>query len=99
MQLTLLPLQLQKKIDELGDAEEGVMMADESVPGAVKLMIGEVFVDIDGTAATDYIQGELNKANATKSSLESSLKQVEARMAELKATLYARFGKSINLDE
>ena len=45
------------------------------------------------------MQRETDVAKAAKGALEGELKAAEARMAVLKKTLYARFGKSINLEE
>lgn len=75
------------------------MMVDESVDGSTKLMIGECLVDVDSTEAGDYISRELQNAKDKKESMETKLKRIEVRQAELKKALYARFGRSINLEE
>jgi chaperonin cofactor prefoldin len=90
---------LQKRIDDLGDAEEEIMMVDESIPGSTKLMIGESFIDVDSSEATEFVNKELAAAKANKEKYEAQLATIIARQAELKKALYARFGKSINLEE
>lgn len=45
-------------MDLLADAEESVLLADETVPGAIKLMVGESFVDVDGMTANDFVTAE-----------------------------------------
>ncbi len=75
------------------------MMVDESVPGATKLMVGESFVDVDSAAADEHLKKELEAARAARSKAEGDIKAIEARQGELKKVLYARFGKSINLEE
>jgi hypothetical protein len=47
---------LQKRIEDLSDAEEAAMLADESNPGAIKILIGDCFIDVDSTYATTYIE-------------------------------------------
>ena len=92
--------EMAKRADELGDAEEAVMMADEDGnPGALKVLVGECFDDVDGAAAATFVQEALAVAKERRDSAERELKLVEGRMGELKKVLYARFGKSINLEE
>ena len=91
--------ELDKKILELGDAEEACMLADEGAAGAVKIMVGECFVDATPAEAGEHVARELAAATAGKAALAAELAAAEARMAALKKTLYARFGKSINLEE
>ena len=61
--------------------------------------IGECFIDCAPSEAAEHVQRETDVAKAAKGALEGELKAAEARMAVLKKTLYARFGKSINLEE
>jgi prefoldin subunit 4 len=75
------------------------MMVDESQPGSTKLMVGESFFDVDSGTATEYIGRELDKAKEGKAAVEGELGRIDARQAELKKILYARFGSSINLEE
>ena len=96
--------EVDKRVLELGDAEEMVMLADADdegggAGGAVKLMVGECFVDATGDEATAWVQRELATAQERKKALEAEMKAVEARLGALKKALYARFGKNINLEE
>ncbi len=88
-----------KKLEDLTDAEESIMMADESMPGATKVMFGEAFVDVDGESATEFLNKELNTMKKLKEKSDKDLMEIESRMGILKKALYARFGKGINLEE
>jgi hypothetical protein len=61
--------------------------------------IGECFIDCAPSEAAEHVQRETDVAKAAKGALEAELRAAESRMAVLKKTLYARFGKSINLEE
>jgi len=74
-------------------------MVDDSTPGATKLMIGESFLDVDTDTASNYITTETTKLKTLLTKYETELKNIETRQNELKKSLYARFGKSINLEE
>ena len=61
--------------------------------------VGECFIDCAPSEAGEHVARELESAKAAKGALEAELKAAEARMGALKKVLYARFGKSINLEE
>ena len=85
---------------ELGDAEEGVLLADESAPGALKIAIGAgLFVDCDGAAAMALIEQRRARSVAAAAAAETELQSIASRQAELKTLLYAKFGRSINLED
>lgn len=56
-------------------------------------------MDCDSAAALDYINSALEADKAAKERLAGEMKALAIRMGELKAVLYARFGKSINLED
>ena len=91
--------ELAKRLEDLNDAEESIIMADESTPGATKVMVGEAFVDVDSESATEFLNKELNNAKKLKETSDKELMEIESRMGILKKALYARFGKGINLEE
>ena len=90
----------QSRAAELGDAEEGVLLADESAPGALKMVLGVgLFVDCDAAAANAYVEARRARDESTVTEAAAELKAIAARQAELKALLYAKFGRSINLED
>jgi len=97
--------ELAKRVELLADAEEDIMLAptDEeggsATGGAIKLFIGEAFFDADADTAQAFLEKELARARESKAEADGELSRIEARMGELKTTLYARFGKGINLEE
>jgi hypothetical protein len=90
----------QSRAAELGDAEEGVLLADESAPGALKMVLGVgLFVDCDAAAANAYVEARRARDESTLAEAAAELKAIAARQADLKALLYAKFGRSINLED
>ena len=88
-----------KRVSELEDAEEAVLLADDAEPGAFKLQVGECFIDSDAEAAGAFVSSALDADKAARERGAAELARVTARLGELKASLYARFGKSINLED
>lgn len=85
---------------ELGDAEEGILLADESAPGALKIAVGiGLFVDCDAAAATMLIEQRRVRSAASVAAAEVELRDIASRQSELKALLYTKFGRSINLED
>lgn len=62
-------------------------------------MVGQILVDVDTAAANEFIERERARVTAGIDAAESELRAVLERQAVLKAALYAKFGKSINLEE
>ena len=91
------PLRSQTQIENLGDACDEIALNDEE--GAVKLMVGECWVDIDGDAAEEEVEKIKAKLEETLASHEREQQVILKRQSELKEALYGRFGKSINLEE
>jgi len=90
---------MQKRNEELADAEEGVMLADESRAGSIKVQVGECFVDVDSSHATEWIEQQRARNAAVISAREDELRTIDARQVDLKKLLYAKFGKGINLED
>ena len=89
----------EKRLGELEDAEEAAMLADEGEPGAFKLRVGECFVESDCSTAVTFIAAALEADRAVRDKAAAELATVAARQDVLKARLYSRFGKSINLED
>ena len=83
-------------LDSLDDASGAV---EENFDNALKISVGETFVEADEDQAKAYI-GRLkkkynNKQNEAKAAFDASKKRLE----ELKVILYAKFGNRLRLDE
>ncbi len=76
-----------------------MLLSESSDAGAFKLQVGECFVDSDSDAAGAYIAAALEKDKGARDAGAAELASIAARQAALKAKLYARFGKSINLED
>ena len=49
----------QKRLSDLENAEEAVLLADETAEGSTKILIGEAFCDFTSDAAAQYVQDAL----------------------------------------
>ena len=60
--------------------------------------IGDTFVSLPLSEVQDMLTTSTEKIEESVSAVEEKLSIVREEMAQLKAQLYARFGKSINLE-
>ena len=67
------------------------------VPG--RYAFGECYYEVTKDAADELLESQKEKVAGEMSKLEEELTSVRATLADLKSKLYARFGKSINLEE
>ena len=61
--------------------------------------IGEAFIHMPHPRAVKRLEKDLSALNEELSKHTSSAEDCEKTMKELKVTLYAKFGRAINLDE
>jgi len=89
---------LDRSMTSYEDAEEEVMLI-EGEDDALKLKFGDCFLDVE----EEDVEAELSRLNQVaegrKEVFESEMATHVERQAELKAALYGRFGKTINLEE
>lgn len=88
-----------QKVENLVDAQDAIescMEDDEEDAFAIKL--GEVFVRTDEDNATEFVESRLAEARKELETQKSERDQLQKEMSQLKAKLYAKFGKSINLE-
>lgn len=83
-------------MERLDDASTELMMASGD---SVLLMIGESFFDTTEEDATEFCEEEVERMQGMLESFEEEETSILDQQAELKKTLYARFGKSIQLEE
>lgn len=60
--------------------------------------VGDSFVHISVSDAQEMLSTSIERTEEAVSQLEDKLQELRDEMKGLKAQLYARFGKSINLD-
>lgn len=60
--------------------------------------IGDSFFSLPVPEVQDLLSESVGKLNEDVSSLEDKLGELRSEMQDLKAALYGRFGKSINLE-
>ena len=85
-----------KSLERLDDASTELMMGSGD---SVLLMIGESFFDTMEDDATEYCEEEVERLQNLLESLEEEESSILEQQAELKKTLYGRFGKSIQLED
>eukprot|EP00128_Syssomonas_multiformis_P011515 Colp12_sorted_trinity150504_noHs@15295 len=86
-----------KERDDLKDAADEIMLADDDGV-SVKYRVGELLVDSSQDEATEYVEAAQARNNSEISTIESEIKKIQGMLGEVKVQLYAKFGRSINLD-
>ncbi|GES59533.1 prefoldin subunit 4 [Aspergillus terreus] len=96
---TVLEGQLKAKLKDKEDLEEistELELADEDE--LVPYKIGDAFVQLPLTEAQELLADSTQQIDAEVSSLEDKMSELRDELQELKVALYARFGRSINLE-
>lgn len=88
--------QKKKLLEGIDDASTELMMG---MGDNVSLMLGEAFLEVSEDAATEHCEAEVEKHQQKIEVLEQEEVAILEKQAELKKILYARFGKSIQLEE
>jgi prefoldin subunit 4 len=71
-------------------------MRPELIPGSYK--IGDSFISLPLPEVQEMLSTSTSKIEEDVSALEEKLSTVREEMSQLKVELYARFGRSINLE-
>ncbi|KAI1088950.1 Prefoldin, subunit 4 [Rostrohypoxylon terebratum] len=85
-----------KEKEELDDITMELELADED--DKVPYKIGDAFFHIPLLQAQELLAASTSRTEEEVSGLEEKLVTVKDEMTELKVELYARFGRSINLE-
>jgi len=96
---TVLEEQLQAKQKDKEDLEEistELELADEDE--LIPYKIGDSFIHLPLEEAQSLLATSTNDIDEEVSGLEDTLSEIREELTQLKGALYARFGKSINLD-
>jgi prefoldin subunit 4 len=89
--------QLKLDAEKMDDANTELMM-NNTDDGKVMVMIGEAFVEVSESYATEYCENKNEKLASTIEGLMEEEKKILEQQEVLKKDLYARFGGSINLE-
>jgi prefoldin subunit 4 len=101
---------LNAKISSLSDEIKSIHTDSQNVNDALTdveslidddaccIKVGEVFLSVDNDSAESYVKSEATRVSALKAEKENERSNIESEMATLKRTLYAKFGKTINLE-
>merc|ERR1711934_1216959 len=84
------------KVDQ-DDASQEMQLAMED--DCAKLVVGDCFVAVDNDEAEEYVDKKTEVLQAELEEWADKADKCQADMGELKTLLYAKFGKSINLEE
>ncbi|EMC92189.1 hypothetical protein BAUCODRAFT_151620 [Baudoinia panamericana UAMH 10762] len=88
--------QLKKEKEDLEEISTELELADED--DKVPYKIGDSFFSLSVSQAQDLLSSTVEKIDGEVSSLHDRLSELRDEMQELKAALYGRFGRSINLE-
>ena len=89
--------QLKAKIRTCEDAQEELSLVLEE--DAIMLALGEAFFPVSEDEAEAKISQARSLAEELKNTRETEAQEIFAEMDALKKSLYAKFGKSINLED
>ena len=89
---------LDKDLTAYEDAEEEVMLI-EGEEDALKIQFGDCFLDVEEEDVEEELSRLTKLAEERKEAFGEELAGHIERQGELKAMLYSRFGKTINLEE
>ncbi|KAF9874511.1 prefoldin subunit 4 [Colletotrichum karsti] len=85
-----------KEKEELEDLSTELELADEDE--TVPYKIGDAYFHVPQPQAIEMLEKASSKIEEDVEELESKLETIKEEMTQLKVELYARFGKSINLE-
>ena len=80
----------------MDDASTELMMGSGET---VMLNLGNAFFQLEEEEATDFCENEVSEMQQQTDVLEEEESEILEEQARLKAILYSRFGKSINLED
>ncbi|KAJ3215548.1 Casein kinase II subunit alpha [Dinochytrium kinnereticum] len=86
-----------KEKEYLDDLEGELELQDEDEP--VKYKIGDAFFDLSLTDCQERLKQDQEVISKEVEEIEKEMEKLKGGMDELKKVLYARFGKSINLEK
>merc|ERR1712097_96974 len=79
------------------DAQTEMMLMDDE--DKIKFAVGDTYSCLDADSANEKLEEEIEELQKLLEKQEEDMNLVVETMSELKTALYAKFGKSINLEE
>ena len=89
-------IQLQKDKEDLEEISTELELADEDEK--IPYKIGDTFISLPLPEVQELLASSTSKIEESVSAVEDRLVSIREEMESLKVDLYARFGKSINLE-
>ena len=89
--------QMNSKHELLDDAQNELILADDDEP--IHYAFGECYYEVSKDQAEELLETQKEKIAEEMAKLEEELNSTKSTLADLKAALYGRFGKNINLEE
>eukprot|EP00842_Homolaphlyctis_polyrhiza_P004439 jgi/Hompol1/4997/HPOL_001099-RA len=86
-----------KEREYLEDLSSELELADEDE--LIKYRIGDAYVSIPLPQAMERIKVEQEALDGDLGAVSTKISEIKSEMSRLKALLYAKFGKSINLEK
>ncbi|KAG9242429.1 Prefoldin subunit-domain-containing protein [Calycina marina] len=86
----------QKEKEDLDDVSNELELADED--DMIQYKIGDSFISLPLTEVQELLSTNTEKIVEETSAVEEKLNTIREEMSQLKVQLYARFGRSINLE-
>merc|ERR1719446_1749820 len=87
----------QSQHELLDDAANELILADDDEP--VRYAFGECYYEVTKDQAEELLETKKEAVAVEIAALEKELSSVRDTLGDLKAKLYGRFGKNINLEE
>ena len=89
----------QKELELLDDASTDLMIMSEDDKKPVMLVLGEAFLEVTESEATEFCESQVDKLQAKLDKYQAEEQEITTEQAKLKSILYGRFGNSINLED
>lgn len=89
-------IQIQKDKDDLEEISTELELADEDEK--IPYKVGDTFISLPLPEVQELLASSTSKIEESVSAVEDRLGAIREEMESLKIDLYARFGKSINLE-
>ncbi|KAK9768882.1 hypothetical protein K7432_000112 [Basidiobolus ranarum] len=85
------------ELEYLEDLESELELADEEDP--VMYRVGDAYISLSLEMAQERLTKEQEALKAEVEDLKTEMDDISEKMDKLKVVLYAKFGKSINLEK
>lgn len=84
-------------IEQMDDAQTELQIMDDEDPTSIKY--GDCFFRSTAENTLVYLESKTDKVKASEQELKQEIDDITKKLKRLKASLYAKFGNQINLEE